>query len=223
MSTYRALAKRFAQQPVNGARLHLVMMDEYIAQEGDTWRACPPDAHYSCTRFGEVEIRTPLNTGLAVPIPRDHLHVPDAAEPARYEALLESLGGVDVFILASGASDGHVAFNPPGTLLETGTRRVALAETTRRDNMHTFPDFRSLDEVPRYGVSVGPATIARHSRSALMILIGADKGEALRRILATPAYEPMWPSTVVHACRNAEILADRTAFAAMEDSDKKTN
>jgi glucosamine-6-phosphate deaminase len=223
MSTYRALAARFAKQPVNGARLHLAMMDEYIAQDGDTWHACPSDAHFSCTRFGEAEIRAPLNAALAVPIPRNHLHVPDAAEPERYEALLESLGGADVFILASGASDGHVAFNPPGTLLETETRRVALAETTRRDNMHTFPNFRSLDEVPRYGVSVGPATIARHSRSALMILIGADKGEALRRILATTTYDPMWPSTVVHACRNAEILTDRPAFDAMERSDKKTN
>jgi glucosamine-6-phosphate deaminase len=217
MSTWRALAERFARPPVNGARLHLVMMDEYIARDGDTWRACPSDAHYSCTRYGEAEILKPLNAPLAVPIPRDHLHVPDAAEPDRYETMLQSLGGIDAFILASGTSDGHVAFNPPGTLLENGTRRVMLADSTRRDNMRTFPDFRTLDEVPHYGVSVGPMTIARHSRSVLLILIGAEKGEALRRILATTSYDPMWPSTVVHACRDAEILADRAAFAAMEN------
>jgi hypothetical protein len=32
----------------------------------------------------------------------------------------------------------------------------------------------------------------------------------------------MWPSTVVHACRDGEILADRAAFAAMETSTIKT-
>ena len=53
---------------------------------------------------------------------------------------------------------------------------MPLAEETRRDNMQTFPDFRSLDDVPRFGVTVGIDTIARHSRQAVMIVWGEGQG-----------------------------------------------
>lgn len=158
----------------------------------------------------------PLNAALEHAIPRDNLHVPHADAPEAYDALIEELGGIDMFLLASGTSDGHVAFNPPGTPLAARSRRVALAEATRRDNMRTFPAFRALDEVPRFGVSVGPGTIARQSRSVLMILIGAEKARALKTILSSGGYDPAWPATVVHECPDGEILVDRPASDAME-------
>jgi glucosamine-6-phosphate deaminase len=113
--------------------------------------------------------------------------------------------------MASGASDGHVAFNPPGTPADAATRIVELAQTTRRDNLSTFPDFQDLEETPRFGVTVGPATIARHSRRAVLILTGADKRHALSRVRAVSSYIASWPVSVVHACAEAEILADREA------------
>ena len=212
-TTYAALAAGLAGRDLDGARLHLVMMDEYIAAEGGGWRACPRDAHYSCARFAEAEILAPLNAALRRPIPRANLHVPDPTLPEAYEDAIAALGGIDLFLLASGASDGHVAFNPPGTAANARTRRIRLTEETRRDNLATFPDFRSLDDVPRHGVSVGPATITRHARSALMLLVGAGKREAARRILASDHYDPAWPATVVHACADAEILLDAAAAA----------
>ena len=48
-----------------------------------------------------------------------------------------------------------LAFVPPGSPLDGGPSVVTLAEQTRRNNMATFPDFHALDEVPRFGVSVG--------------------------------------------------------------------
>lgn len=211
MTTYAALAGSPAARSIDGRRLHIVMMDEYAGRRDGRWTHCPPQAHFSCRRFGEEHIRLRLNAALMHPIPPENLHVPDAAEPESYERRLDELGGIDLFLLASGASDGHVAFNPPGTPREAGARRVALAETTRRDNMATFPAFRSLDEVPAHGVTVGPATIARHSRAALMLLTGPSKREAFRRISAASDYEPGWPATIIRACAHAEILADSDA------------
>jgi glucosamine-6-phosphate deaminase len=193
------------------------MMDEYIQRDGEAFRLCPADAHYSCRRFGDVEIRQAFNAGLAsqLRVPLENLHVPDPNAPDDYEVLIERLGGVDVFLLASGQTDGHVAFNPQGCALGERTRVIELTQATRRDNLGTFADFRNLAEVPRYGVSVGPGTIAHHSRSALMMLLGAAKGPALHRVTSTPTYDPHWPASVVVECADAQIVTDEAAVAGM--------
>ena len=141
-------------------------------------------------------------------VPLENLHVPDPNAPDDYEALIERLGGIDVFLLASGQTDGHVAFNPQGCALSERTRVIELTQATRRDNLGTFPDFRNLAEVPRYGVSVGPGTIAHHSRAALMMLLGAAKGIALQRVTSTTTYDPDWPASVVVECADAQIVTD---------------
>ena len=81
--------------------------------------------------------------------------MPDPADPEEYDKRIADVGGIDLFLLASGTSDGHVAFNPAGTPVGTRTRVVGLTEQTRRDNLTTFPTFGGLDEVPLYGVTVG--------------------------------------------------------------------
>ena len=176
-TTYNALARIAAERANDLSALHIVMMDEYVEARGEHWALCSPDAHYSCYRFGDEEIRRSINAGLpdALRIPANNLHVPDPNAPLRYESLIERLGGVDVFLLASGASDGHVAFNPQGCAFGERTRIVELAEATRTDNLATFPEFRDLSEVPRFGVSVGPATIASHSQAAILVLLGDAK------------------------------------------------
>ncbi|PZQ64226.1 MAG: hypothetical protein DI570_06095 [Phenylobacterium zucineum] len=215
-TTYAALARRVAARQLDLSRLHLVMMDEYVLREPDGWSLCPRDAHYSCMGFGEREIRQALNAGLPPSrhVPPGRLHGPDPGDPAGYDRLIGRLGGVDVFLLASGASDGHVAFNPPGTPLEARTQLVELAESTRRDNLGTFPQFEGLDAVPRWGVSISPGSIMRLSRAALLLLPGEGRATALRRVAV--GWDPSWPASIIHLCQNPAILTDRAAWAAME-------
>lgn len=212
-STYGALARLAAESGCDLSGLHLVMMDEFVVARGARWARCSADAHFSCARFGELEIRQVFNALLPTShrLPAENLHVPDPEDPEAYENLIDRLGGIDVFLLASGASDGHVAFNPPGTLVDARTRVVRLAEATRQDNLGTFPAFTDLAEVPQWGVSVGPGTIARASRSAVMILCGPAKAQAFGRITNASGYEADWPATVVNVCSDGLILADRAA------------
>ena len=150
-TTYRALARLAAERTVDLRSLHIVMMDEYVEARGERWALCSPDAHYSCLRFGDAEIRQLLNAHLpdALRMPATNLHVPDPNAPLGYESLIESLGGIDVFLLASGASDGHVAFNPQGCALGERTRIVELAEATRaRQPRHVPAVPRSLRGAP---------------------------------------------------------------------------
>lgn len=217
-TTYEALSRIAAVRNIDLSTLHIVMMDEYVAARGERWALCAPDAHYSCRRFGDVEIRRLMNAGLGESshIPPANLHVPDPNAPLEYESLIERLGGIDVFLLASGATDGHVAFNPQGCSLHERTRVIELTDATRRDNLDTFPQFGDVSDVPRFGVSVGPGTIAAHSHAALLMLLGGGKATALQRVTAATHYDSGWPASVVLACADAQIVTDRAAVSSRD-------
>jgi glucosamine-6-phosphate deaminase len=179
VTTYRALPEL--------PRTTIVMMDEYVPVP-------PPGAHYSCRGFAARHLRA-----------RD-IWLPDPDDPAAYDARIAAAGGIDLFLLASGASDGHVAFLPPGSARDGRTSVVRLAETTRRDNLATFPEFESIDDVPEHGVSVGLATIA-DARRLRLVLHGRDKRDAIERVLSYDRFDPEWPASIVHDHDDAQILA----------------
>lgn len=205
---YATLALLAAQQNLDLSRLILVMMDDYLTQ---AMTHVPESVHYSCRRFARLEIQAVLNAKLppAHRIPDANVWFPDPAAPAAYDTRIALAGGIDLFLLASGAGDGHVAFNPPGSPASSRSRIVPLAEQTRRDNLATFPDFASLAEVPAHGVTVGIATIAE-ARASAMILWGPDKRKAFQH-LAGEAYDAAWPATVWALCPDATLYADRSA------------
>lgn len=214
MPVYEALAARLAAEPIDCSRLVIAMMDEYLIAAPDGALSPPPaSAHYSCRGFGEREILGRINAGLpdASRIRPESLWMPDPSTPGDYDRRLAAAGGIDLFLLASGAGDGHIAFNPPGSPRDSRSRVVELAEQTRRDNLATFPDFKSLDEVPTHGITIGIASIADLSKSAAMIVWGAGKRTAYLRMSEAKAYDPAWPATIVVECRDAELHADREA------------
>jgi glucosamine-6-phosphate deaminase len=196
--TYRALAD--GREAFD--RLVVVLMDEYLVTD----RLANPSAHFSCAGFAERELRRPLG------LEREQVWLPDPADPSAYDRAIAREGGVDLFLVASGASDGHVAFRGPGSDPEGTTSVVELAETTRRDNLATFPQFASLEEVPTRGVSVGLGTIASAHRTRLA-LTGADKRPAARELLARSAFDAAWPASIVYRCADAEIWLDAAAAA----------
>ena len=199
LSTYRALAATGRQLP----ECVVVMMDEYV-EDG----APPPtEAHHSCRGFALREISGPLG------IRPKNMWLPDTRDPAAYDDQIAAAGGIELFLLASGTSDGHVAFLPPGSRLDGRTAIVRLAESTRRDNLMTFPAFASIAEVPQHGTSVGLATITA-ARRVRLVLHGAGKRAAATKVRSLGAFDPAWPASVVHACDDAEIWLDRVAAGA---------
>lgn len=214
MPVYEALADRLAADPIDCSNLAIAMMDEYLLRgPGDELLPPPAAAHFSCLGFGEREIVGRINAGLPAPyrIKTENLWMPDIAAPADYDRSLAEAGGVDLFLLASGAGDGHIAFNPSGSPRDSRSRIVELAEQTRRDNLATFPDFKSLAEVPSHGITIGIASIADLSKSVAMIVWGDGKREAYRHLSTAKSYDPAWPATIAVECRLAGLHADRSA------------
>ena len=204
LSTYRALAEVAARQPVDLSPLVVVMMDDYVQPNRAGFVHVPLDAHYSCRRFAIEEICKPLADLRGAPS-RDRIWMPDPADPPAFDRRIADAGGVDLFLLASGASDGHIGFNPSGSPRDSTTRIVELSTPTRTDNMVTFPRFENLDQVPTHGVTVGISTIADRSRSAVMVCLGPEKRRTVERITTATVYDPSWPATILAEMTHAEL------------------
>ncbi len=210
---YEAVAKQCAEGEIDCSHVVIAMMDDYLEPGAVPPRTIDADAPHSCRRFAEVEIRGLVNAGLPLDhqIPIDAVWFPDPHDPSGYDRLLADAGGVDLFIVASGASDGHVAFCGPGSPLDGASSIVELAESTRQDNTVTFPNLGSTDDVPTHGVTVGLGTIRRLSRSVLLVLHGTDKHRAFERVRDAGGHEPDWPATFIHTCDRAEVWHDPLA------------
>ncbi|MGE0307912.1 MAG: 6-phosphogluconolactonase [Acidimicrobiia bacterium] len=203
VTTYAALGSLARARCIDVSNLQIVMLDEYVV-DGDL---CDVSAHYSCRRF----IReTLVDSGVVTP---SQVCWPDPHSPATYDDRIAAAGGLDVVILGCGTSDGHVAFNPPGTPADSPSSVVQLAESTRRDNLATFPLFNSRADVPSAGATVGLRTI-REARSVVMILLGEEKGSAFARVTAMTAFDPEWPASILYECEDGWLVADEAAAGA---------
>jgi len=219
-TTYVALAHEVAARHLDLTSLVIVMMDEYVERDDGTgaMRRIDPAVPHSCLRFGQTEIVDRLNAAASSGrgIRPGGYWVPDPAAPEDYDRMIADHGGIDLFILASGASDGHVAFNPPGTGRDSGTRVVRLAEQTRHDNLHTFPSFdRDIDRVPRCGVTVGVGTIREYSKQVVMVAHGDVKARTVMRVAMADRYQPDWPATVLAECARPRLFVDEAAASAI--------
>jgi glucosamine-6-phosphate deaminase len=215
-STYEALARAVAARDLDLSGLVIVMMDEYVERDEGTGvlRRVDPAAGHSCLRFGQEEIAGRLNAaaGPGRGIRPGGLWVPDPAAPEAYDQMIGRHGGIDLFILASGAGDGHIAFNPPGSARDSATRVVRLAEQTRQDNLDSFPSLGGeIGRVPRYGVTVGVGTIRQYSRQAVMVAHGQSKARTVRLVAEADGYRPEWPATILAECSRPQLLVDQAA------------
>ncbi|MEX0426002.1 glucosamine-6-phosphate deaminase [Nocardioides sp. DS6] len=133
--------------------------------------------------------------------------LPEAGE--RYEAEIEAAGGIDLQVLGIG-SDGHLAFNEPGSSLGSRTRLKTLTEETRRDNARFFG---SPDAVPQHVLTQGLGTILR-ARHLLLLATGEGKAEAVAAAVEGPL-SASCPASVLQLHPHASILLDEPAAARL--------
>src|SRR5215204_932987 len=122
-----------------------------------------------------------------VNIPAQNIHIPSGttnnyrAFCAWYERRIVEAGGIDLQILGIG-SDGHIAFNEPGSSLSSRTRLKTLAKQTIDDNARFFN--RRVD-VPIYAITMGVGTIME-ARTLLLLASGKNKAEAIAAAIEGP-------------------------------------
>ena len=148
----------------------------------------------------------------------ENINIPDgknpdaAAECARYDRVIESLGGVDIQLLGIGRN-GHIGFNEPGAAFEKDTHCVDLTESTIEANKRFFA---SIDDVPRQAYTMGIRSIMHrsimHAKQVLLIASGKDKAEAVYKSFWGPV-TPEVPASVLQLHQNVILVADEDALS----------
>ena len=139
-------------------------------------------------------------------IPAQNIHIPSGTTTnypafcAWYERRIRDAGGIDLQILGIG-SDGHIAFNEPGSSLSSRTRLKTLARQTIDDNARFF---EGRDDVPVYAITMGVGTILE-ARECILLATGAKKADAIAAAVEGPVTSmitasalQMHPSTRVY-------------------------
>ncbi len=184
LPVYRALARGSA----DFSAVRVVALDEYVG--------LPAGHPASFAAYVEREIAVPLG------LPPEHVVVPRGSGGAELERGSRELGGVDLQLLGIGRN-GHLAFNEPGSPLDSRSRVVALSETTRRDNAASFGD----EPVPTHALTQGLGTILE-ARHLVLLATGEAKAEAVAAALTGPV-TPDCPASVVQRHPQVTVVLDR--------------
>ena len=126
------------------------------------------------------------------------------AECARYNALLGELVQ-DVQVLGIG-SNGHIAFNEPGTSFDSVTHIVDLAESTIKDNSRLF---NSIDEVPRQAFTMGLSNIM-NAKKIVILANGEGKAYAIGELVNGEIREEV-PATILRNHPDCILICDELA------------
>ncbi|MBO6264065.1 MAG: glucosamine-6-phosphate deaminase [Clostridia bacterium] len=126
------------------------------------------------------------------------------AECKRYNELLEKMQQ-DIQVLGIG-SNGHIAFNEPGTPFGSVTHIVDLAESTIKDNSRMFA---SIDEVPRQAFTMGLKNIM-NAKKILILANGKNKAKAVYGLVKGEVTENV-PASVLQLHPDCTLVVDEAA------------
>ncbi len=129
---------------------------------------------------------------------------------SEYDGMIEKAGGIDIQILGIG-SDGHIAFNEPGTSFDSLTHETELTEQTIRDNSRLFND---ISEVPTRAITMGLKSIM-NARKIVLIATGKNKAKAVYGLIKGPMTEDM-PCSILQKHPDCTIYVDEDAYSLVK-------
>lgn len=202
LGLYKELIRMHKEEGLDFSKVVTFNLDEYVG--------LPPNHPESYHYFMWENLFKHIN------INPSNVHIPmGMAEDVDafcewYEQKIIEHGGIDLQILGIGAN-GHIAFNEPGSSLGSRTRIKTLNENTRLDNSRFF---NSLDEVPKYAITMGVGTIMEAKR-LLLLANGVKKADAIKATVEGPIMAK-FPATIVQLHRYATVIVDKEAASKLE-------
>ena len=128
----------------------------------------------------------------------NHSHFPFRPFSAFEDKIVGSMG-IDLCILGIG-TNGHIAFNEPGSSFLSRTRVVNLDEQTIKDNSRFFD---SIDDVPTQAITMGLGTIMESKKIVLMVN-GIKKKSILNQAMFGTITEDI-PASILQEHKNVKV------------------
>ena len=201
LGVYKLLIDAYNNGEVSFKDVKTFNLDEYVGLDGSN------DQSY----------RYFMNTNLFdhIDINKENTNVPSGIGEyetlaTEYDNKIEEAGGIDLQILGIG-SDGHIAFNEPGTPFDSLTHVAELAQSTIEDNSRFF---NSIEEVPTKAVTMGLASIMR-AKKIVLIATGANKADAIQGLLLGLITEEL-PCSILRNHPDVTIYVDREAYSKVK-------
>lgn len=139
----------------------------------------------------------------------DNTNFPDLDNPKSYTKLLKQ-NQIDLQVLGIG-SNGHIAFNEPGTSFNSTTQYVNLAESTLKDNARFFA---SIEEVPKTAVTMGLKDIMM-AKKIILLAFGKNKASAINTLVNGKKSENC-PATILQDHPNLTLYLDEDAASLLK-------
>ena len=139
-----------------------------------------------------------------IDIKKENTNFPPETNPSSYDEKIDQAGGIDFQILGIG-SDGHIAFNEPGTPFDSKTHIADLKEETIRDNSRFF---KSIDDVPTQAVTMGLSTIMK-SKEIVLLAFGKNKAKAIKAMFDKPSID--CPASILSSHPDVTVYCDEDA------------
>jgi glucosamine-6-phosphate deaminase len=195
---YQALVEAHRAGRVSFEYVVTFNMDEYVGIPKDH-----PQSYHTfmwTNFFSHIDIKT------------ENVHIlngnaPDLeAECAAYEAAIQAVGGIDLFLGGIGP-DGHIAFNEPGSSLSSRTRIKTLTTDTIIANSRFFEG--DVNKVPKTALTVGVGTVMS-AREVLVLVNGHGKARALQQAVEGSVNQ-MWTITALQLHPKGIIVCDEAS------------
>ncbi len=148
-----------------------------------------------------------------VDIDRQNVFTPDGTIPKDtifdycrlYEQRIESFGGIDVALLGIGRV-GNIAFNEPGSRLNSTTRLILLDNASREEAAKTFG---SLESTPISSITMGVSTILSAKR-VFLLAWGENKAQMIKECVEGPITDTT-PASYLQTHNNTTVAIDLSA------------
>lgn len=205
VGTYQELIRLHRETGLDFTRVITFNLDEYVG--------LPPSHEQSYRYFMEENLFKHID------IPPGNVHVPYGHTDsvlefcAWYENEIQRTGGIDIQILGIGG-DGHIAFNEPGSSLGSRTRLKTLTEETIKDNARFFD---SLEEVPRFAITMGVGTILE-AKKIILLANGKAKAEIVAEAIEGPITCQV-SASALQLHRDVVVMLDAEAGSKLKRAD----
>jgi len=128
----------------------------------------------------------------------DHCHFP-FRPTLSFEDKINANRGIDLCILGIG-SNGHIAFNEPGSSFKSRTRVVDLSLQTIQDNSRFFG---SAEDVPKQAITMGLGTIIESKKIVLMA--NGDHKLTILNVAMNGKVTETVPASILQNHNNVEV------------------
>ena len=203
VGTYQEFVQLYKAGKLSFKNVITFNMDEYVGLPEDH-----PESYHSFMKE---------NLFKHVDIPEENINILDGnaedleIECAEYEDKIRHAGGIKLFLGGIGP-DGHIAFNEPGSSLQSLTRVKTLTYDTIAANSRFFDN--DINKVPKLALTVGVKTVT-DAREVVLVVNGHNKARALQMIIEN-GVNHMWTASVLQLHPKAIIVCDDEATVELK-------